>query len=196
MGQGELSLLAPRDRVSQKGGPGWEGGCQRRPLSSPPGCPETQVLREGNGISPRPNRGGRGNEAPTPRPKECAGAGASGGGKEHREGETVWKFVSPSCRAHFLFSWRSKMGAEGLAARPADASSEEGAGRPLPNGRLLGCLLPDSPPSPPFHRLLGLRTPRGQSRTQDGRRWPCNIIHQQQLGKDKFRKRTCGHHGG
>lgn len=107
MGQGGLSLLAPRDRVSQKGGPGWEGGCQRRPLSSPLGCPEMQVLREGNGISPRPSRGGRGNEAPTPRPKECAGAGASGGGKEHREGETVWKFVSPSCRAHFLFSWRS-----------------------------------------------------------------------------------------
>ena len=57
------------------------------------------------------------------------GGVGSGGGKEDREGETVWKFVSPSCRAHFLFSWRSKMGAEGLAARPADASPEDGAGR-------------------------------------------------------------------
>lgn len=53
--------------------------------------------------------------------------GCSGGGKEDREGETVWKFMSPSCRAHFLFSWRSKMGAEGLAAWLADASSEKGS---------------------------------------------------------------------
>ena len=86
----------------------------------------------------------------------CRGRGGSGGGKEDREGETVWKFVSPSCRAHFLFSWRSKMGAEGLAARPADASSEEGGGRLLLNPRPLGCLWPN-PAS--FHRLVGSGPP-------------------------------------
>lgn len=61
-----------------------------------------------------------------------------GGGLRRREGgqrRGDWKFVSPSCRAHFLFSWRSKMGAEGLAARPAVASSEEGVGRLLLNPR-------------------------------------------------------------
>lgn len=48
------SLLAPRDRASQKGGLGSEGDSGRRPgpQSLPLGCPETQVLREGNGISP------------------------------------------------------------------------------------------------------------------------------------------------
>lgn len=119
--------------------PGSEGraGVGRRAC-----CPETQVLREGNGISPLPSRGGRGNEAPTPRLKECAGEGGrSGGGKEDREGETVWKFVSPSCRAHFLFSWRSKMGAEGLAARPADASPEDGGREASSESRAIGLAL-------------------------------------------------------
>lgn len=48
------SLLAPREGARQKGGLGSEGGCGRRPgpRSLLLGCPETQVLREGNGISP------------------------------------------------------------------------------------------------------------------------------------------------
>lgn len=49
-----------------------------------------------------------------------------GAAEEDREGEAVWKFMSPSCRVHFLFSWRSKMGEESQASCPADASAEDG----------------------------------------------------------------------
>jgi hypothetical protein len=55
-----------------------------------------------------------------------------------------WKFVSPSCRAHFLFSWRSKMGADGLASRPADASSEERPGVPPEPQAVCGLTPPPS----------------------------------------------------
>ena len=116
--------------------------------------------------------------------------GRSGGGKEDREGETVWKFVSPSCRAHFLFSWRSKMGAEGLAARPADASPEdrgEGGFFRIP-GYWSGFGLTRSP-CPTFHWLA-----QDPQRSEKDIRWlpSQHTTRQQPLGKDKFRTRTFG----
>lgn len=79
-----------------------------------------------------------------PRNVPGEGGGGSGGGKEDREGETVWKFVAlASCRAGFLFSWRSKMGAEGLATRPADASSGEGGREASSESQVTGLSLPN-----------------------------------------------------
>lgn len=46
--------------------------------------------------------------------------------EEGQKREAVWKFMSPSCRVHFLFSWRSKTGEEGQASCAADASAEDG----------------------------------------------------------------------
>lgn len=74
------------------------------------------------------------------------------------------------------------MGAEGLAARPADASSGEGGGRLLLNPGLLGCLWPN-PAS--FHRLVG----SGPPGVREGRQ---TATHRQHLGKDKSGTRTFG----
>lgn len=94
--------------------------------------------------------------------------GCSGGGKEDREGETVWKVVSPSCRAHFLFSWRSKMGGEGRATRPADASSEGPGGGVF---RIPGCGAVfglTRPPSP----LSTASLAQDPQRSEKDARWP------------------------
>lgn len=156
------SLLAPAERAS----PGSEG---RARVGHRACCPETQVLREGNGISPRPSRGGRGNEAPTPRPKECAGEGGGWAPEEGRRTEKGRLFGSLCL--HLVALTSCFLGDQRWARRawphvqptPAQRTGW-GGGRLLPNPGLSDWLWLN-PVSLPNFPLVSSGPRRGQRRT-------------------------------
>lgn len=98
--------------------------------------------------------------------RNMPGKGGSGGGEEDRGGETVWKFVSPSCRARFLFSWRSKLGEEGLVARPAVQPT------PAPSREWGGFLCISRSADPPRPHLSARRGGSGPPGVRGGHGWP------------------------
>lgn len=119
----------------------------------------------------------------------CRGrGGAPGGGKEDREGETVWKFVFPSCRATSCFLGDQRWAREGLAARPRRQPRGSGEGGFFPNPRLLVWL---------WLNLVSAQLSTGWPRPPEVREGhkmatPQHTTRQQPLGKDKFRTRTFG----